>query len=107
MDATPQSYILNIFLSSKFFSDFSINFRIPSSAGDDDGILLRLLSSNDPGQNMYFVKILKNRRVVMGRSILDAGAEMTNNFQVDNTSSTIKWLEKEEYTGFWLVYNLG
>ena len=43
----------------------------------------------------------------MGRSSLDANEEMTNNFQVDNTSSTVRWLEKEEYTGFWLLYNFG
>ena len=81
--------------------------RIPSSASEDDGLLLRLYSSNNPGRNMYFIKILKSREVMIGKSNRDASDEPIDNIQVTNTSSTIRWLEKRDYTGFWVVFNFG
>lgn len=41
--------------------------RIPVTAGDSDGLLLRLSYSGSPGDSMYSIRVLKNRQVVLGK----------------------------------------
>ncbi len=82
--------------------------KLPLTAADTDGILIRLLDgSRLDGSAMYTITAVKNREVAISRSFRDSNGEETDKQQMGAISNSRRWLEWERYTGFWIVYNSG
>ena len=43
----------------------------------------------------------------IGKSFVNSNGEETDKIQVSNSSTTLKWLSRREYTGFWITVNNG
>ena len=82
--------------------------KMPASSLSTDGLIVRLMADDAPGERMYTVKILRNRRVTIGRSARgEDGVEETEDVQTAAESNTERWLTSDGYTGFWVLYNQG
>ncbi|XP_059080304.1 uncharacterized protein LOC131878372 [Tigriopus californicus] len=78
--------------------------KLPITAQEEDGLLVRLMSRGRLGRNAYFIKILKNRNVSIGRSFLDSESIETENVRVTESSTSVRWLSSQEYIGFWALH---
>ncbi len=56
--------------------------KVPLTAADEDGMLLRLMGSSALGDRMYFIRVLKNREVYIGKSFRNSDGEETDTVQV-------------------------
>eukprot|EP00095_Tigriopus_kingsejongensis_P004977 maker-scaffold96_size378025-snap-gene-2.30 protein:Tk04977 transcript:maker-scaffold96_size378025-snap-gene-2.30-mRNA-1 annotation:"hypothetical protein BRAFLDRAFT_67239" len=81
--------------------------KLPITARDNDGLLVRLMSRGRLGRNAYFVKIFKNRNVSIGRSFLDSENVETENVQITESSASVRWLSSQEFIGFWILHTNG
>lgn len=94
-------------VSDAFLGVFYAKF--PSSALGHHGTLLRLMSAEEEekGKVMYSVSLQRNRVMSIKKSFLDANGNKVETVQIEEISTSYKWLNSDTYTGIWFIVKYG